>query len=142
MVCPDVHQQVGFLVGTVAAVRAGEGSFSSMDPHVTGQKGREVEPLPTDTALVATVVGGGLARGRRRRGGQVQRGLWEATPGEGRKCAASWLLRTTHMPCLPHVPFPFLNYFLQGNWHVVRTLGEEVCCILVTKNDTHVLLPS
>lgn len=91
MVCPDVHLQVGLLVGTMAAVRAGEGSFSCVDPHVSCQKGRKVERLPTDGALVATAGGGELARGSSWGGGQVERGLWEATPGEERKCAAPQL---------------------------------------------------
>lgn len=89
VVGPDVHLKVGLLVGTVAAVRAREGPFSSVDPHVPCKEGREVEPFPTDRALVATTGGGELARGRSWGGGQVERGLWEATPGEGRKCAVS-----------------------------------------------------
>lgn len=89
------------MVGTVAAVRAREGPFSSVNPHVPCKEGREVEPLPTDRALVAAAGGGELARGRSWGGGQVERCLWEATPGEGRKCAASWLQITTHKPCLP-----------------------------------------
>lgn len=90
MVCPDVHLKVGLLVGTVAAVRAGEGPFSRVDPHVPCQKGREVESLPTDGALMETAGGGELNRGSNLGGGQMDRGLWEATPSEGRKCAASW----------------------------------------------------
>lgn len=96
MVCSDVHLQVGLLVGTVVAVGAGEGPLSSVDPHVPCQKGRKVEPLPADGALVAATGGGELASGRSWRGGQVERGLWEATPSEGRKCAVSGLQMTTH----------------------------------------------
>lgn len=52
MIASDMHNEVGLLVGSVVAIRAQEGSLSSVNSHVPCQEGREVKPLPAHTADV------------------------------------------------------------------------------------------